>query len=92
MTRSLPKDVVNLHTELGAPYKSHSCQLVLHCIQSIVVCALLWLQDPPALAIARRGEVSSRDGRKKERRLSVRTGSDEKLRSSWGAAGGLTGW
>lgn len=66
MTCSLPKDVVNLHAELGAPCKSLSCQLVLHSIQSIIACALPRLQDPPAQAIARKGEVSSRDGRKKE--------------------------
>lgn len=54
MTRSLPKDVVNLHIEFGAPYKSLSCQLVLHNIQSITACALFQLQDPRAQAIARR--------------------------------------
>lgn len=75
MTRSLPKDVVNLHIELGAPHKSLSCQLVLHNIQSIIACAFPRLQDPPAQAIAGRSLLEMGE------RKAVRMGSDAKLRS-----------
>ena len=61
MTRSLPKDVVNLHAELGQLTSTLGCQLVLHNFQSITERASLQLQACPGQAIARRGEVSSRD-------------------------------
>lgn len=60
MTRSLPKDVVNPHVELGAPHKHSRLPACSPSYPGVTECAFPQLQTPPGQAMTRRGEASSR--------------------------------
>lgn len=82
MTRSLPKDVVNLHVELRAPHKLSRLPACSPQYSKHYCMRLHQLQNPSGEA--RRGEGYSRDGNNKEGRLTRRTGADLNLKGFWG--------
>lgn len=76
MTRSLPKDVVNLHVELGAPHKLSRLPACSPQYPKNYCMRLRQLQNPSGEA--RRGEGYFGNGSNKEGRLARRTGADLK--------------